>query len=153
MEPWDIFFTVELFFAAVLIGMIVSLVVSYFFSFFSLKTEYELEIKWARLNDNKSDRDKFEFFNKSVSFYFWLYLIVILILIGILLYSFVTFAGVTNQLPNTKSVNQNTSVVCFNNTIQNNRYNVTVTQIIVNNKRPEFSIKELQDLISKKYPS
>lgn len=48
MNLWEIFFTMELFFAALALGLIVGLVTSYFFSFFSLKMGYELELKWAK---------------------------------------------------------------------------------------------------------
>jgi len=149
MQTWDIFFTMELFFGAVLIGLVVSLILSYFFSFFSLKTTYELEKEWAKKKNRRDDFEKFEYLNQRIAVLFWGYALVILLLIAVLLYSFVTFADITNKVKNTENFNDNTAVTCFNNTtVINNYNNFTINEISIKNDHKELSIKELQYLVS-----
>jgi hypothetical protein len=141
----------ELFFAALALGLIVSLVISYFFSLFSLKLDYGLELEWAKKEKNIDEQRKFEFFNKEISVAFWAYLIVIIILGCVLVYSFTAFADFTNKVKNTENVDENASIVCVSNTTIINNYNFTVNQIISGNQHQELSIKELQYLMNRKH--
>jgi predicted PurR-regulated permease PerM len=150
MNLWEIYFTMELFFAAILMGYVVSLVISYFFSFFSLKTEYELELEWVKREKNENEQKKFEYFNKRIAVPFWGYLIVIILFAFILAYSFIVFADITNKVKNIENVDGNASVACINNITIINNYNLTVNQITTGNQHQEISIKDLQYLMNRR---
>lgn len=149
MNLWDIFFTMELFFAAILMGFVVSLILSYFFSFFSLKMDYELELEWAKKKKNENEQKKFEYFNNKIRVLFWGYFIVIILLAVVLLYSVIVFADITNQIKNNANIDENASFACLNTTTIINNYNLTVNQITNKNRNQELSIKELQYLMNR----
>ena len=147
MEAWDIFFTMELFFAALLIGFTVSLTISYFFSLFSLKLDYDLEYAWAKKEQNREEQERLTYKKNKIALPFWGYLVIIVLFFGILLYSFNVFADITNKVKNESNTNENVSCTCSNTTTINN-YNLTVNQIAIKNQHQELSIKELQYLIN-----
>ncbi len=149
MNLWDIYFTMELFFAAIIFGLVVSLILSYFFSFFSLKQGYELELEWAKKVKNENAQNKYKYFINKIALPFWGYFIVIILFSGVLLYSFSVFADTTNQIKNTATIEENASCSCPNATIINN-YNLTVNQITADNQHRELSIKELKYFMNTK---
>ncbi len=149
MQTWDIFFTMELFFGAVLLGLVVSAILSYFFSFFSLKATYELEMEWAKKNSHREDLEKYEFLNKKIAVPFWGYAIVILLFTAVLLYSFTMFADIANKVKNNDNFNENALAICSNNSTIINNYNITVNEITIKDDHKEISIKELQYLVNR----
>lgn len=98
---------------------------------------------------NVEEIKKFEFFNKEIAVAFWGYFVILLLLIGVLVYSFISFADLSNKVKS-ENIDANTSG-CVENTAIINNYNFTVNQIISRNTHQELSIKELQYSMKRKY--